>query len=190
MHCADAVHQPEASVVTSTRPRRAAPPSALLASECAFLRRLVAQVKRVVSEEAKVLLTGERGTGKGVLARVLHEHSWRAVALCSSTRWVSPTRVCRCACCGSCRNGVTRELAVIVRSPRMSVSWWRPTSTCSTGARRTVSWGLLLQTARGALQTAAAARTSRRCGDAGTALPAPSTPESAPAGSTPRLWLC
>lgn len=78
MHYADAVHQPAASVVTSIRPRRPAPPSALLASECAFMRRLVAQVKRVASEEATVLLTGESGTGKGVLARVIHEHSRRA----------------------------------------------------------------------------------------------------------------
>ncbi len=42
------------------------------------MRRLVAQVKRVASEEATVLLTGESGTGKGVLARVIHEHSRRA----------------------------------------------------------------------------------------------------------------
>ena len=39
------------------------------------MRRLVAQVKRVASEEATVLLTGESGTGKGVLARVIHDHS-------------------------------------------------------------------------------------------------------------------
>ena len=42
------------------------------------MRRLVAPVKRVASEEATVLLTGESGTGKGVLARVIHEHSRRA----------------------------------------------------------------------------------------------------------------
>ena len=42
------------------------------------MRHLVAQVQRVAKEEATVLLTGESGTGKGVLARVIHEHSGRA----------------------------------------------------------------------------------------------------------------
>jgi len=42
------------------------------------MRRLVLQLQRVAREEATVFLTGESGTGKGVLARVVHEHSRRA----------------------------------------------------------------------------------------------------------------
>jgi len=77
VHYANAVHQPAASVVTSTRPRESEK-APLLASECEYMRQLVAQVKRVAREEVTVLLTGESGTGKGVLAHVIHEHSQRA----------------------------------------------------------------------------------------------------------------
>lgn len=77
MHYANAVRQPAASVVTSKRPPRSEK-APLLASECAYMRHLVAQVKRVAREEVTVLLTGESGTGKGVLAHVIHEHSQRA----------------------------------------------------------------------------------------------------------------
>ena len=56
--------------------RQSAP--ALLTSASLHMRRLVMQLQRVAREEATVLLTGESGTGKGVLARVVHEHSGRA----------------------------------------------------------------------------------------------------------------
>jgi transcriptional regulator with GAF, ATPase, and Fis domain len=42
------------------------------------VQHLLSLVKRVAPSEATVLLRGESGTGKGVLARVLHDHSPRA----------------------------------------------------------------------------------------------------------------
>jgi transcriptional regulator with GAF, ATPase, and Fis domain len=42
------------------------------------VQHLLTLVKRVAPSEATVLLRGESGTGKGVLARVLHDHSPRA----------------------------------------------------------------------------------------------------------------
>ncbi len=42
------------------------------------VQHLLSLVKRVAPTEVTVLLRGESGTGKGVLARVLHEHSLRA----------------------------------------------------------------------------------------------------------------
>ena len=61
-------------------PMRSRPtlPPPLLTSSSPQMQRLVAQLKRVAREEASVLLTGESGTGKGVLARAVHAHSARA----------------------------------------------------------------------------------------------------------------
>ena len=53
------------------------PGDPLLASESASMRSVLAQVLRVADAEATVLLQGESGTGKGVLARVLHDRSPR-----------------------------------------------------------------------------------------------------------------
>jgi transcriptional regulator with GAF, ATPase, and Fis domain len=75
---ADAIHQFEDRVVPSPRPPRRGRSAVLLTSSNQYMGHLVAQVKRVAREEVTVLLTGESGTGKGVLARVLHEHSKRA----------------------------------------------------------------------------------------------------------------
>jgi DNA-binding NtrC family response regulator len=48
-----------------------------MASESTGMRRVLAQVMRVAEAEATVLLHGESGTGKGVLARVVHDRSPR-----------------------------------------------------------------------------------------------------------------
>jgi two-component system nitrogen regulation response regulator NtrX len=58
--------------------RRLLNDSVLLSSRSPQMTRLVTQLQRVAGEEATVLLTGESGTGKSVLARVVHEHSRRA----------------------------------------------------------------------------------------------------------------
>ena len=73
----DAVHQPAARVVPSL-PGNQRPTSVFLQSKCKYMSRLVSQIKRVAEEEVTVLLTGESGTGKGMLAQVIHEHSCRA----------------------------------------------------------------------------------------------------------------
>ena len=44
----------------------------------AAMRALVAQVERVAATGARVLITGENGTGKELVARALHQHSPRA----------------------------------------------------------------------------------------------------------------
>src|SRR5262245_20705164 len=44
----------------------------------AAIRRLAEQAKRILASESPVLILGETGTGKGVLARWLHENSPRA----------------------------------------------------------------------------------------------------------------
>jgi len=46
----------------------------------AAMRALVAQVERVAATGARVLITGENGTGKELVARALHAHSPRARA--------------------------------------------------------------------------------------------------------------
>ncbi len=61
---------------TPVHPGRPSDP--LLASESASMRSVLVQVLRVADAEATVLLQGESGTGKGVLARVLHDRSPRA----------------------------------------------------------------------------------------------------------------
>jgi DNA-binding NtrC family response regulator len=47
-------------------------------AESAPMRQLLAQVERVAPTDANVLVLGENGTGKGVVARLLHAHSARA----------------------------------------------------------------------------------------------------------------
>jgi DNA-binding NtrC family response regulator len=78
VHHANTVQQSllDINAPVPTAPRPSAP--ALLTSTSQHMRRLVVQLQRVAREEATVLLTGESGTGKGVLARVVHEHSERA----------------------------------------------------------------------------------------------------------------
>ena len=50
----------------------------VVVTESAAMRPVVELVERVAASEANVLLTGENGTGKGVLARALHARSPRA----------------------------------------------------------------------------------------------------------------
>ncbi|MEZ4416660.1 MAG: sigma-54 dependent transcriptional regulator [Gemmatimonadota bacterium] len=57
---------------------RDATPSPLLDSEHPAMARAVATARDVASTDATVLITGESGTGKGVLARALHGWSARA----------------------------------------------------------------------------------------------------------------
>jgi DNA-binding NtrC family response regulator len=59
----------------STDARRAVNP---FLGESPAMRRLEAQASRVVSSSIPLLIRGETGTGKGVLARWLHEHGPRA----------------------------------------------------------------------------------------------------------------
>jgi two-component system response regulator HydG len=49
-----------------------------LVGESPAMREVLDLVRRVAVSDATVLLTGETGTGKGVIARALHEHSPRA----------------------------------------------------------------------------------------------------------------
>ena len=49
-----------------------------LIAESAPMRQVLAQLERVAPTDANVLILGENGTGKGVLARLLHERSRRA----------------------------------------------------------------------------------------------------------------
>ncbi len=67
----------EASSPTSD-PRPLIPSSEGVIGSSYQLQQLLQLVKRVAASEATVLLRGESGTGKGVLARVLHENSPRA----------------------------------------------------------------------------------------------------------------
>jgi len=46
-----------------------------LVYEGAAMRRVMAQVDRVASSEARVCILGETGTGKELIARALHERS-------------------------------------------------------------------------------------------------------------------
>jgi len=46
--------------------------------ESAALRRLIADVQRVAPSETTVLITGETGTGKELIARAIHHHSRRS----------------------------------------------------------------------------------------------------------------
>lgn len=53
-------------------------PEAVLASGAPAMREAIDTVRRAASSDVSVLLRGESGTGKGVLARLLHEHSGRS----------------------------------------------------------------------------------------------------------------
>ncbi|HEX4824785.1 MAG TPA: sigma-54 dependent transcriptional regulator [Candidatus Polarisedimenticolaceae bacterium] len=52
-------------------------PFATLVTASAAMRRLVADLREVARSDATVLLTGESGTGKGLLARAIHGGSFR-----------------------------------------------------------------------------------------------------------------
>jgi transcriptional regulator with GAF, ATPase, and Fis domain len=62
-----------------THPRRASEPAThdVLVGQSGALRAVLAQVDRVAATDATVLLLGETGTGKGLLARIIHERSRR-----------------------------------------------------------------------------------------------------------------
>jgi DNA-binding NtrC family response regulator len=55
-----------------------AEPDGLLIAESAAMRPVLELVARVAPSDASVLITGENGTGKGLIARALHEGSRRA----------------------------------------------------------------------------------------------------------------
>jgi NtrC-family two-component system response regulator AlgB len=78
---------------------RAGPPDALLSSVSPTMKRVIAEVQQLGPHEVPVLLLGENGTGKGVLAHVVH-------AL--SPRRARPFEVVRCAC--SSRESLAVEL--------------------------------------------------------------------------------
>ncbi len=78
MHQTHILNQPSADGPLLPRAIPQGPVPAMLTSANLYMRRLVAQLQRVAREEATVLLTGESGTGKGVLARAVHDHSGRA----------------------------------------------------------------------------------------------------------------
>ena len=61
--------------VRALQPGRASPEPFLGGS--AAIRKLADQARRVAAAEAPVLITGETGSGKGVLARWIHEHGPR-----------------------------------------------------------------------------------------------------------------
>ena len=61
-----------------TMVRRHRQTKVLLATESPCMRHVLTQVMRAAEAEATVLLGGESGTGKGVLAQVIHDHSPRA----------------------------------------------------------------------------------------------------------------
>jgi NtrC-family two-component system response regulator AlgB len=60
--------------------RRAVDAPPLLESSSAVMRRAIETARRVASSDATVLLTGESGTGKNVLARAIHGWSARQAA--------------------------------------------------------------------------------------------------------------
>ena len=70
--------EPPVKVHANPVPVHRRPSDPLLASESASMRSVLVQVLRVADAEATVLLQGESGTGKGVLARVLHDRSPRS----------------------------------------------------------------------------------------------------------------
>ena len=55
-------------------------PSPMLSSESPVMRRVLSAARSAAESDVNVLLTGESGTGKGVLARAIHEWSERAEA--------------------------------------------------------------------------------------------------------------
>lgn len=57
-----------------------ATPRPLLDSRNPSMRRIVEMARRVAQSDALVLIRGESGTGKGVLAREIHQHSTRSEA--------------------------------------------------------------------------------------------------------------
>jgi DNA-binding NtrC family response regulator len=64
--------------VTATRPRTGGPVDGLFAGRSAAMRTLGKDARSVASGDTPVLIEGETGTGKGVLARWIHEASSRA----------------------------------------------------------------------------------------------------------------
>ncbi|MCX7823558.1 MAG: sigma-54 dependent transcriptional regulator [Syntrophobacterales bacterium] len=52
--------------------------SHLVRTESPLMRKVFDDIKRVAPTDATVLLTGETGTGKNMLAKLIHEHSHRA----------------------------------------------------------------------------------------------------------------
>ena len=61
------------------RRRTAAPPDIIVGSSAA-IERIKSMADKVAQSEARVLITGENGTGKELVARRLHEHSRRSEA--------------------------------------------------------------------------------------------------------------
>ena len=67
----------ERRVETLEQQLRSTAPAAMLESDDASVRRVVETARQVAGGDATVLLLGESGTGKGVLARAIHDWSAR-----------------------------------------------------------------------------------------------------------------
>ena len=90
-----------------------------VAATTPIMRRLIATLREVARSDATALLTGESGTGKGMLARAIHGGSFRRHRPFVEANCVVYPRASSTANCSATKRGVHRRRQAQARAVRI-----------------------------------------------------------------------